>query len=462
MSIDLAWPEGRRGHTRASSQSTGRPSPSLHTGDTAQMMESTEALPRTHLLSLPAEIREEIYRILLGPAASRRYHDDEYTSYNYWPALQVLRTNRQIYLEARKIFRDLNVFACIETPWPEAQSHVSIEGHVPIIVADERAGKFNGHRLNITIDAPEHSSLNWETQRFVILADDIAKFTEMWMYSSLTHPGLNEHLRLKLELRDPYTPDGEEKTMPKALQRKLLLPFAMVKSLNRASNSEGTIITGSPKPYSSVEQELRKLQAEPHKSPEHCLREATRLKFEGNAELAKGDCQAALRLYNDAWRAMHIVIKGKKRRIHGDAWFARELYEEPFRGKNGQTERLLLRVHLVANTCAVYLKLKEWELTRYWGMRSISMLREAMGTDDRQLLAPEEEAVTAFPAAAQMGKIYYRTAVANKELGDEGEARRLLRVARIYLPDDEAVKREVAATALQLGGPAPYPWSPTP
>lgn len=257
---------------------------------------------------------------------------------------------------------------------------------------------------------------------------------------------------MRLELRDPFAPDHDQKRMPKALQRKLLLPFAQIKNLNRASCQEGTTFVGELKPYPSIEQEMRKLQAEPHQTAEHCLREATRLKFEGNAELAKENYQGALDLYHDAWKAMHVVIKGRKRYIHADAFFARSLREEPYIGKNGQTERLLLRVQLVANTCAVYLKQKEWELCRHWGMRSIDMLREAMGIDDRMDLAPEEEAVPAFPAATQIGKIYYRTAVACRELNDDAQARRLLRVARIYLPNDDSVKKEVAATALQIGG----------
>lgn len=50
-----------------------------------------------------------------------------------------------------------------------------------------------------------------------------------------------------------------------------------------------------------------------------------------------------------------------------------------------------------------------------------------------------------------VGKIYYRTAVAFKELGDKTWARKLLRVAHVYLPRDENVKRELAACALRLG-----------
>ncbi len=50
-----------------------------------------------------------------------------------------------------------------------------------------------------------------------------------------------------------------------------------------------------------------------------------------------------------------------------------------------------------------------------------------------------------------MGKIYFRTAVAIKALGDKDEARKLLRVAKIYLPNDPLVTAELASVALRLG-----------
>ena len=173
--------------------------------------------------------------------------------------------------------------------------------------------------------------------------------------------------------------------------------------------------------------------------------------MEGNAELTAGNFHAALKLYTEAWEAMHVVVKGRQRHIHADAFFGRELKEDPFKGKNGQAERLILRVQLVANTCQAYLKLENWEEACFWGMRSIRMLREAMGADENHDIPAEDEAVLGFPAADQMGKIYYRTAYAFKKLDDISQARKLLRVASIYLPRDESVRKELQACALKLG-----------
>ena len=80
--------------------------------------------PSTTLLTLPPEIRESIYRLILTPDANRLSDPDEYINYDYSAAFVLFKLNHQIYLEARKVFRDLNVFVRIETPWPEAQAHV--------------------------------------------------------------------------------------------------------------------------------------------------------------------------------------------------------------------------------------------------------------------------------------------------------------------------------------------------
>jgi len=397
------------------------------------------------LLAVPAEIRELIYRIILHPDASRHHHEDEYTSYDYTPALVLFRINKQIYHESRKVFRDLNTFIRIETPWPEAQHHVSVEGHVPMIAYGVRAARFAGYSMRVRIDAPEVPMEIGDEQMFLVLLDDLTSFTKMWYYSNLSHPGLNPQLRLTLDLHDPFTPDYAEKRMLKGLQRKLILPFGQVRDLR------DIIVTGNPKPFPSIETEMREEQKKPQPSPEHCLREATRFKQLGNDELKKGNYQEALRIYNEAWLAIHVVIAGHKRHIHADRYFSRELREEPYIGKNGQTERLILRVQLVANTCQVFLKLHDYAECVFWGKRTITMLREAMGADVRQDISPEDEVVLGFPAADQMGKIYYRTAIALKELDDTDEARRLLRVAVKYLPRDRPVQEALSSVSLRLG-----------
>ncbi|KAF7514690.1 hypothetical protein G7054_g15093 [Neopestalotiopsis clavispora] len=396
-------------------------------------------------LELPPEIREHIYRIILHPDANRLHHPDEYTDYSYRDALALFRLNRQIYYEARKVFRDLNVFVRIETPFPNAREYVAFEGHVPILIKDEGAARFRDWSLNVSIGAPQTPIAESDPHYIVILLDDLEKFAQIWLYSDLSNPGLNRFLSLKLRLRDPYTPEWEDRRMPKWLQRRLILPFGTVKNLRQVD------ITGEPAPLASIEAEMREEMAKPYPSPEQCLVETTRLKDAGNTELKAGRYQAALDLYTQAWAAMFIVVKGKARHVHGEAYFARELREAPYVGRSGQLERLALRIQLVASTCLAHLKLGDWEEVIFWGMRTIHMLQQMSGADEREVEPHQELVPDNFPARVQIGRIYYRTAMAYKHCKDRDQAKKLLRVAQAYMPTDTTIRDELASYTLKLG-----------
>lgn len=389
---------------------------------------SADPEPALHLLTLPPEIREHIYRLILQPSANRTQHADDYTTYSYAAALVLFRINRQIHREAHKVFYSVNSFVRIETPWPQSREHVMAEGHVPIVIQEERAKRFNNHSLQVGIDAPQYVSPDAETECFVVHADDLDKFTKSWYYADLSHPSLNPNLRLTLQLRDPFARSEDEAHVPLQLQRKLLLPWSDVRNLSHMS------LSGSPEPDAKLVATLKAEQATPHASPEHCLRETARLKQAGNASLQAGRYAVALDHYTQAWSAMHITIHGRARHVHADAFFAVRLREAPYEGKLGQAERLILRVQLVANTCLALLKQEKWEECIFWGMRTINTLREGMGIEPGMDVGPREEAVPGFLAASEMGKVYWRTALAYKAVDEKGEARRLARVAMVYLP----------------------------
>ncbi|KAI0162706.1 hypothetical protein BJ166DRAFT_275394 [Pestalotiopsis sp. NC0098] len=409
-------------------------------------MAQTQQLTPSPLLDLPPEIREHIYRIILDPDANRLHHPDEYTDYSYRDALVLFRLNRQVYYEARKIFRDLNVFVRIETPFPNAREYVALEGHVPILMREERAERFANWSLSARIGAPQTPIAESDPHFIVILRDDLDKFARIWLYSDLSNPGLNRFLSLTLCLRDPYTPDWEDRRMPKWLQRQLVLPFGAVKNLRRVE------FTGDTPPLASIEAEMRAEQAKPYPTPEQCLAETARLKDAGNTELKAGNYQAALDLYTDAWAAMFIIVKGKQRHVHGEAYFARELHDEPYKGRSGQLERLALRIQLVASTCLAYLKLGDYEEVIFWGMRTIHMLQQMSGADERDDVPPEREVVPDnFPGRVQIGRIYYRTAMAYKACKDRDQAKKLLRVAAAYMPSDRSIREELATYTLKLG-----------
>ena len=372
-------------------------------------------------LSLPRELRDCVYHFLLSPAHNHSIDLDEYKTYHY--RLALLRANQQIYHEARRVLRLENIFVAISTPWPEAQPHATRQGFVPMLATGNIADRFRHQHLDVIIDAPAHRAEDAIMSRFIILLDDLPSFAQMWFYSDLGYPGLNEHLRLTLALRDPYSPSYEQRTIPKKLQQRLIEPFGIVKHLN------DVVIRGEH--YSSIETSLREAMKEKQKSPLKCLEEAERLKELGNQALTAKNYTSALSFYEQAHIAMHIVVYGRRRSVWADAFFQTELREGPHKGEYGQMVRLVLRITLVANIVMAYLNMENYEMAYFWGMRSIKIMREASKN--------EEPMPGPWPAPKQMGKIYYRTAKACTKIGYNMEAEKLFKVALEYLPGDRKV-----------------------
>lgn len=385
----------------------------------------------SRFLELPGEIREAIYHEVLCSVNNKHDAGNQYKKYKF--DLSLFSVCQQIYSEARTVFRRDNIFVSVETPWPEAQNHVAIDGYVPIVISGEHALRFKDMHMLVTIDTPQFALQAPLRTRFVILIDDLPLFTEMWYYSDLTHEGMNAHLRLTLKLQDPYQMSFEQKSIPKAIQRKLLEPFGSVKGLYE------TRIQGEH--YDSIEKALREKMATPYPAVEKCLEEATRLKDAGNESLKKGDYHDALRLYRESFLQLMIVCDGRRRSIWGDAYFQVDCEGGLFDGQSAQLVRLVLRIRLVSNTVMAYLKLEDFEEARFWGMRTINLFRSGMHGD---------EVVLNFPAAPEMGKVYYRTGMACKAMGDKITAYELLKVAVKYLPNEPTVKKEFNALAPRL------------
>lgn len=398
-----------------------------------------------NLLDLPREIRDHIYTNLLAPSANRHTTADEQTTYTYTHS-SLLLTSRQIYHEARHILLEQNAFVKITTPFPESKFHVAEDG-VAIVTADDHAKGFVEHALEVKIDLPGMPEEKREEREdtFVIHVDSLEKFCESWYYSAADNPLLNPHLTLELMLRDPFSVSALAATssgpqaLKKTLQERLLYPFGRVKNLMSVH------VSGTPVPDAEMVAEMKRLMAIPLGTPTERLVLANTHKDAGNAALMANQPLEALEHYRKAWEALFIIIKGKHRTLHGEAYFE-ETLSHPFEGQYGSMVRVVLRVRLVANSLLAYLKLKDWDTAVHVGMRTINLMRQG-----QEHLEPEQEAANGWVSGPEMGKIYYRTAVAFKEMDDKYEARRLLKVAVLYLPNDARVREMIRECALRLG-----------
>ena len=334
-------------------------------------------------LDLPAELRNQIYELILDPAYVRKLLPDGFTTtYDY--DLALFHVNRQIYVEARNVFWLRNIFARIETPWSEAEHHVSVEGMVPVIASGHLADTFSHIHARAIIDAPYHGPFDRDTRKFIVFVDDLDKFCQMWVYSDLGYGGdLNPHLRLRLCLQNPSVPDsGEHVQLTKSLQKRIMLPFGVVRNLKHVeviSEARGEDIV------ESVEKEMREIMSVPYESAESCLEEAEKLKEKAVQWLYRSmlvDPKRALECCIESFRKMHIVCIGHRRSIWADAWFDRTLVGGPFDGRHGQVVRLILRIELVAAVVKSYLDLKEYPEAHFWGMRTINLMREQVDESD--------------------------------------------------------------------------------
>jgi hypothetical protein len=127
-------------------------------------------------LDLPLELRSNVYEHLVGPGEASQ-SGGSYIRYKF--DLAIFKVNRQVHDEAIKIFRQMNIFARIETPWDQAEQHVAIEGNVPIIANGIHANSFYDVHLRVVISAPGYVDASQHDQKFIVLADDLGAFTTM-------------------------------------------------------------------------------------------------------------------------------------------------------------------------------------------------------------------------------------------------------------------------------------------
>ena len=284
--------------------------------------------------------------------------------------------------------------------------------------------------------------LSHTTYSLLMCVEDLEVFTARWHINNLDNAELNSHLSLRLTVQDPYDYDRK---LPKPLQQRLLLPFGVIKNLSEFS------IQGS-KVLPSVKEALEKAQAIPDPTREECLVSATTLKEAGIKAIEAGDYRRALQTFFDAFAAIHIQIEGRKRTIHAENFYIEEIQTGMYKGQRGDYVRMVLRVSLVANVILAYLKLGEWAEAHFWGKRSIVIFRQSVTGDTTEEFdlegTPSWITGTAnmhVPAKADMGYIFYRTALASRAMGKEADVKTLVKGAALYLPNDPVVQADCKA-----------------
>lgn len=392
---------------------------------------ATAELCRPTLLSLPPEIRDHIWSDILDKRLQKREEHSFYTI-----DLTVLRTNKQIHQEAQRVLHRDHTFISIQTPWEQAWDWTRKYGKVPVVAVSKVAETWPPTKLTVRVTLTNELQPA-KLQPIILLADDLHQFCLHWFYQELqfltdAYPGMNCHFMLTLTLRNI---ENEQEDIPIAKQRQLLEPFGHVKNLSRIE-FEGT--------HADVRHDVASTMKTPARSPTACLEQATRWKDLGNEAISKNKYEEALDLYREAFFAIHVVIDGRQRDCYAEGYFQATLDKRVDGSVNGNVVYFKMRVRLVANVMQAYVHLEQWEEVRFWGMRSIDLIRDIAG----QLADQPNENI---PGPESWGKIYYRTALANEQIGDMSEARELYRVALVWLPNYKGAREAVERTKLRLG-----------
>lgn len=381
----------------------------------------------TGLLDLPSEIRQEIWRLCVSTKCNRVSSAlDGLAAYNL--SLNVFRINRAIYREAFDVFQRCNSFCSVSTPWDNADDYIHKNGHIAILRADPDDSLFQAVHLEVVLQLVDLDIFE-RSRGLVICEDDLPAFCRLWWYTELTNDAMNQHLSLTLKLQNP----GKHNiALSKPEQIRLLDPFINVKRLARVS-VEGLV-------DDAVEQSFLTRIEEPYDGPVDCLNKASHLGQQAAIALREKKFDLALRRAEDAFRAILIIVNGRERDEWGDSHFDVFVASGTYCGHNANFARILIRVELTATIVMAYYGLGQYEMARFWGMRSINTARGWLG--GHRADRPDFE----FDRAGDFGRIYFGTALACRQMQGQDncldEAIGLYRIALGKLPDDPEVARE--------------------
>lgn len=188
-------------------------------------------------------------------------------------------------------------------------------------------------------------------------------------------------------------------------QRRLLLPFTQIKGLYSKE------VTNYAR---EVRLELEIGMSTPLPTLSQCCESAADLMTQGDA-LVSTDPKAALELYTAAFRAIHILIHGRTRRVLADAFFHHPITTGRFTHQTGLSVRIVLRLKLVSRTVLAHLKMRNPAEALFWGMRSINIMRESMDVEF-------EDFVHDFVGGEDVSWIYMRAGIAVWMLEGRGDA----------------------------------------
>ncbi len=399
-----------------------------------QTLSSALPIPKPSLLTLPLELRNEIYRHLLSTHLTRVDLGLGLARYNL--QLAILATNRQTHDEGTAILRE-NKFISILTSWTSFKQDILVQGKFPTIVEGQihDTVRLPAPYMLVVLDFMGGDSDPDVFYDYLTCLDNLPHLCRLLFYASCQFGNFTQLLHITLAIQDP--PGRPKTVVPKKLQEELMMPFAILKGLDQ--------LTVKGARNKAVEKELRKAMKIPNPTAAEYLESAAKLKDAGNVAFNAGDYGGSIRIYIQAYEVMHFIVEGKRFAIMLDGYFASNpLIGGRFNGQRGDLVRHHLGSQLSWNILQAYLKMEDWEQAYLWGERAISDIEHK--DVQQSILDGTPNLVT----SAEKAKIYWRMAVASKALDRRQVWVRSLMKAYSFAPHDVAIQREMEALEKRL------------
>lgn len=384
------------------------------------------------LLGLPLEIRESIFDHILQPNLRQK----QYNRPHYVFDIALFRVCSQISQEAQSVFtRKYHIILFRSNS--SVVGDMAAQNAVPVVKIGPKAGLCRNHIMKVTVSYTGVGTSADKTDKHLtaILLKDLPKFCKAWFYWY----GKNSlwEKKITIEFNDNGSAIFANGKLPIHIQEKLLLPFGIL------CLKDCTKIKGQWHDQ-SVEHTLREMIESPEATPLERLKKCENIKDSGNQALTSGNYQKALDFYIQALDEIFVVCSGRNRLDTRKSYFDILLNDDHFPSQNGMEIYFLLRAKLAANILKTYLNMKNTHEALFWGLRAIDTMHEYQANYNDRL-------AMGTPANDAVGRIFYRTGLAAKDLGDKSEARHLFRIAVDYFPGDEQIKRDLASVALRIG-----------
>ena len=330
--------------------------------------------------------------------------------YDFQPA--ILRTNKRINVEARRLLYDDNMFVLVRHPAVFPWDALRV-GELTLLAVKEDEGRcsLSSSRISLHVDlkydlkyhGPEDLPMK---PRFVMAANELGTLCRTLERLDQDFPGFLTGLNVKLGIFPRYQLVANASAItgspsllvwsprPFPEQRILLEPFS---ALHSVKNLEIASVDGKTERIDAqLMEEVKERACGLPPSREEVMATTTKIEDHGNKAFRAGDFLHASVLYKSAWENL------KAR----DYYYYREMLSKPAEFIEGTRARLQLGLRIRSSLVAALLRLQLW-----------SEAHKTATQQTREIARTKDVGWEIYYDPGELAKLYYQRALASEGMG---------------------------------------------